>query len=256
MKPHSKYLGICFVAFTTIQLYGQGYIVPNGVSDLGYNGYGYEIHVTQNPANGDYTGFLLSPITIRPPFLPDPNLFIVTLFLVNGGNGVRIFMVSLNDPISLQPILSNNYTELGSSGRDMPNGAPFYLGFYTGYSPQGGIYSNPVFGWGEFVNNAGAIQMLDSGLEIQGGGIYGGTQNIIPVPEPSVLGLFGIAVLIFAWHCNRPNTARGCVKSADANFGNDQIYDMRHFDETSRWMEWSKNEFSHRLSPEPTPTAS
>jgi hypothetical protein len=108
----------------------------------------------------------------------------------------------------LQPILSNNYTELGSSGRDMPSGVPFYLGFYTGYSPQGGIYSNPVFGWGEFVNNAGAIQMLDSGLEIQGGGIYAGTQNIIPVPEPSVLGFFGIAVLIFVWHCNRPNKIR------------------------------------------------
>jgi len=30
---------------------------------------------------------------------------------------------------------------------------------------------------------------------------------------------------------------------------------MAHFDETSRWMEWSKNEFSHRLPPEPTPLA-
>jgi hypothetical protein len=28
---------------------------------------------------------------------------------------------------------------------------------------------------------------------------------------------------------------------------------MTHFDETSRWMEWLKNEFSHSLSPEPTP---
>src|ERR1039457_2630063 len=27
---------------------------------------------------------------------------------------------------------------------------------------------------------------------------------------------------------------------------------MTHFDETSRWMEWSKNDFSHRLSPGPT----
>jgi len=49
-----------------------------------------------------------------------------------------------------------------------------------------------------------------------------------------------------------PNKSRGCVKSADANFGNDPIYDMTHFDETSRRMGWSKNEFSHRLSPEPT----
>jgi hypothetical protein len=49
-----------------------------------------------------------------------------------------------------------------------------------------------------------------------------------------------------------PNKSRGCVKSADMNFGNDQIFDMATFDETSRRIEWSKNEFSHRLSPEPT----
>jgi len=43
------------------------------------------------------------------------------------------------------------------------------------------------------------------------------------------------------------------VKSVDANFGSDPIDDMTHFDRTSRWMEWSKNEFSHRLTPEPMP---
>ena len=48
-----------------------------------------------------------------------------------------------------------------------------------------------------------------------------------------------------------PNKSRVCVKSADANFGNDPIDDMTHFDETGRWMEWSKNEFPHRLAPEP-----
>jgi hypothetical protein len=45
-----------------------------------------------------------------------------------------------------------------------------------------------------------------------------------------------------------PNHARGCVKSADMNFGNDQIFDMESFDETGRRIEWSKNEFSHRLA--------
>jgi hypothetical protein len=49
-----------------------------------------------------------------------------------------------------------------------------------------------------------------------------------------------------------PNTARGCVKSADMKFGNDQNFCVRHFDETSGWMGGSKNEFSHSLSPEPT----
>jgi hypothetical protein len=50
-----------------------------------------------------------------------------------------------------------------------------------------------------------------------------------------------------------PNQSRGCVKSADTKFGNDHIFNMANFDETSRWMRWSKNEFLHRLSPEPTP---
>jgi hypothetical protein len=45
-----------------------------------------------------------------------------------------------------------------------------------------------------------------------------------------------------------PNKSRGCVKSIGAEFGNDQIFDMGNFDETSRRIEWSKNEFSHRLS--------
>jgi hypothetical protein len=31
-------------------------------------------------------------------------------------------------------------------------------------------------------------------------------------------------------------------------FGNDHIFDMANFDETSRWMGWSENEFSHSLA--------
>jgi hypothetical protein len=52
-----------------------------------------------------------------------------------------------------------------------------------------------------------------------------------------------------------PNTARACVKSADTKFVNDHIFDMANFGESSRWMEWSKNEFSHSLALEPTATA-
>jgi hypothetical protein len=37
------------------------------------------------------------------------------------------------------------------------------------------------------------------------------------------------------------------VKSPEVNFGNDQICDMADFDEKSRWIGWSKNEFSHSL---------
>jgi hypothetical protein len=48
------------------------------------------------------------------------------------------------------------------------------------------------------------------------------------------------------------NKLQGCVNSAAANFGNGPIYDMTHFDEVGRRIRWSKKEFSHRLSPEPT----
>ena len=43
------------------------------------------------------------------------------------------------------------------------------------------------------------------------------------------------------------------MKTPDPKFGNDTIFDMADFDESGRWIEWSKNEFSHRLAPEPTP---
>jgi hypothetical protein len=49
-----------------------------------------------------------------------------------------------------------------------------------------------------------------------------------------------------------PNKSRGCVKSADEKFGNDQILEMENFYEMSRRIRWSENEFSHSLSPEPT----
>jgi hypothetical protein len=38
------------------------------------------------------------------------------------------------------------------------------------------------------------------------------------------------------------------VKSVGVKFGNDQIFDMENFDEVSRRIEWSKNEFSHSLT--------
>src|SRR5208283_4234019 len=40
-----------------------------------------------------------------------------------------------------------------------------------------------------------------------------------------------------------PIRARGCVKTADMKFGNDQIFDMENFDKTSRWIGWSKMSF-------------
>jgi hypothetical protein len=42
------------------------------------------------------------------------------------------------------------------------------------------------------------------------------------------------------------------VKTIGVKFGNDQIFDMADFDETSRRIRWSENDFSHSLALEPT----
>ena len=49
-----------------------------------------------------------------------------------------------------------------------------------------------------------------------------------------------------------PNPSRGCVKTPESKFGNDQIFDRANFDEMSRRIQWSENEFLHSLSLEPT----
>jgi hypothetical protein len=84
---------------------------------------------------------------------------------------------------------------------------PFYLGVYTGYmnNAPAGFYSNPVFGWAEFVNHQGVIQLLDSALVMEGGGIYVGTQTIIPVPEPGELSLFVVGVFMLGCWAERAN---------------------------------------------------
>jgi hypothetical protein len=101
--------------------------------------------------------------------------------------------------------MSDSYSELSlpPSTYDFDNGSPFYLGLYTGSDvPVNGIYSDPLFGWAQLVNNAGVIQLLDSALVYQAQGIYAGTQTIIP--EPSTLGLFALGgLLLVRQHCRR-----------------------------------------------------
>jgi hypothetical protein len=65
--------------------------------------------------------------------------------------------------------------------------------------PPNGIYSDPLFGWAELENVNGTIELLDSALEYQGGGIYAGTENIIPAPEPSEFALGALGALLFGF---------------------------------------------------------
>jgi hypothetical protein len=145
-----KWFGIIGCVFCVIfRVCAQGYIVPDGVIFSGFQSFGYEVDVLHNPTNpaNNYTGFFLDPNGKTPPTSPFVNTFkfdpIVDV-------GVRVFLVAPNDPISLQPILSMNYTELTVPNSYVFNGGtPFFVGLYTGnqqFAPPNGIYSDPLFG--------------------------------------------------------------------------------------------------------------
>jgi hypothetical protein len=156
--------------------------------------------VLQNPTNLDYTAFYFIP--------QSGSAFVFNSF---ADEGVRVFMVGYDAPISLAAIQANSYPELfTSSTYTIPNGADFYVGLYTGYNPwiivngnlvYTGIYTDPMFGWAELFNNNGTIQLVDSALAYGSQGIYAGTQSLIP--EPSALALFGIGVAALAWRRHR-----------------------------------------------------
>lgn len=116
---------------------------------------------------------------------------------------VRVFLVASNQPISLSPILLGAYTELGNAPSYVfDSGVPFYVGLYTGnqnFYPPDGIYSDPLFGWARLVNNQGVIQLLDNALSHKSGGIYAGTQNLIPVPEPDIISLIALSGLLLCF---------------------------------------------------------
>lgn len=213
MKTKLKQWLLFAVAFGSIlRVHSQGYIVQNGVI-TNYSGAFLpgEISVLYNPNNLYYTGFALEPTgKTQPTFYTNTFSFDYIVDV-----GVRVFLVSSNDPISLQPILSQSYIELLNAPIQVfANGVPFYLALYTGnmtYAPPNGIYTDPLFGWVKLVNNQGVIQMLDSALEYQGGGIFAGTQNIIPVPEPSQLALGALGALLLGFRRRR----RFMQKAAD-----------------------------------------
>lgn len=197
MKTHLKhFVVVCYFFGAIFQLHSQGYIVANGVTYGGYQGgIGYLINVIHDPSNGYATGFALNPTGETPTNIFQFNPIVDV--------GVRVFLVSSNDPISLQPILSQDYTELLYPNNYVFNsGNPFYVGLYTGNvqnAPPNGIYNDPLFGWAELENVNGTIELLNSALEYQGGGIYAGTQTIIPIPEPSKLALVALGALLLGF---------------------------------------------------------
>ena len=190
MKTKILTVAACFFG-AGFQLHSQGYIVPNGVIyGGGSSNVGSIINIIQNPTNGNYTGFFLWAQGSG-TFQFDPYL----------DEGVRAFLVALNDPVSLHAIQSAGYTELLFPNTYLfSEGIPFYVGLYTSeHYAVNGIYDDPLFGWAELVNNNGVIELLDSALEYQGGGIIAGTQTILPIPEPGVLALAALGTLLLGF---------------------------------------------------------
>ena len=184
-----------FAVEQLVKCSAQGFIVPNGVSYGGLDQtFGYRINVVHDPSNSNplystNTQFFLNPVGKSQP-TAYTNTFNFQQF---ADIGVRVFLVSSNDPISLQQITSQTYSELQFGNNYIfKSGQPFYVGLYTGasfappYPPNPPyIYTDPVFGWAELENVQGTIQLLGGAAEYQGGGIFAGTETIIPVPEPS-----------------------------------------------------------------------
>ena len=201
---------LVFIFRITHEIHGQGYIVPNGIVDNLYPG---EIDLNW-PAQTEVNGFYFTPVGKTSSFLTYSNVFRfgepVTI-------GVRVFLISSNQPFTLNTIASQNYAEVSSSTDPAVPASPtnifsvnipFYVALYSGaqfasYYPPGNTnpitYTDPVFGWARLVNNQGAIKLLDGALAYQGAGIYAGTQTIIPTPEPSTFCLTALGSLLLGW---------------------------------------------------------
>ena len=187
-----KIITICSIFWATLQLHAQGTIIPNGITYY-INGWYSSINIMNNDGYAQVNFYLAWDTS--------SDIFVITT--IAGHSDARIFSFQIDqigDPFTLQGIQSDAYTELTLgppwSGFSMTceEGAPFYLGFYTG--TQDGydkIFTDPVLGWGLFENVGGIIKMLDSGLESGGDGIIVGTLELVPEPTTCAVFLFGLA---------------------------------------------------------------
>jgi len=209
MKTKFSLLTLFAVSLLAAQLSrAQGVIVANGIVTNLFPG---EIDLNW-PGQTTINGFGFSPVGRT--YGVYSNVF---AFWEPVTVGVRVFLVSSNQPISLAAIRSSSYTEISDSANPaLPANptniinvnVPFLVGLYSGanftqYYPPGNTipveYSDPVFGWAKLENINGSIQLLTGALEYKGGGIYAGTQNIIPIPEPDDLVLLALCGGILAY---------------------------------------------------------
>jgi hypothetical protein len=185
----TKKLGLLIVFVAACSGYAQGFLVTNGIS----RDVAGIFHVVQNPQSLDETSFF---------FTHEGDGFFKLFKSLDEGS--RLFFVVGNSPFGEEQILNASYPELlEGSVHAMPGSVPFYLGIYTGYAPQGGIYENPLYGWAQVANIGGSIQLLDGALAFGAGGIYVGTQTIIPVPEPTAMTLCGFSLMAMSWWLRR-----------------------------------------------------
>ncbi|MGI6496797.1 MAG: PEP-CTERM sorting domain-containing protein [Kiritimatiellia bacterium] len=90
----------------------------------------------------------------------------------------------------------NDTYALGSI--EMPYNRIFYLGFRL--ARGGADYTKYIYGWASLLWNGTDLVLVDSAAETTGAGIYAGTYNAIPVPEPSALGLLLVGAGVLALH--------------------------------------------------------
>jgi hypothetical protein len=101
-------------------------------------------------------------------------------------------------------LVNTDPMELGSI--EMPYNRIFYLGFRL--AGGGADYTKYIYGWASLLWNGTDLVLVDSAAETTGAGIYAGTYNAIPVPEPSVAGLLLVGAGVVLLHRRKATAAR------------------------------------------------